>query len=81
MRQTATTPLPAARSLSPEEGPMSKTHAAAAAELDALVEERVDLALSNPDVRAQLAQRGISLQEARAQLVAYTQRSLDLPLA
>lgn len=60
---------------------MSKTHAAAAAELDALVEERVDLALSDPDVRAQLAARGISLQEARVRLIAYTQRSLDLPLA
>lgn len=60
---------------------MSKTHAAAAAELDALVAERVDLALSDPGTRAQLAARGISLQEARARLIAYTQRSLDLPLA
>jgi hypothetical protein len=60
---------------------MSKTHAAAAAELDRLVEERVDLALSSPQTRAQLASRGISLEEARARLIAYTQRQLDRPLA
>lgn len=51
-------------------------HSAASAELDRIVAERVELALAAPGVAAQLAERGISLDEARARLVARTLRSL-----
>jgi hypothetical protein len=52
------------------------TTAQAEAELEALIESRITLALT-PAVRAKLAARGYSEDEARGFLRAYVARTLD----